>query len=227
VNNAGVLRYSTFTSAPDLDAARQEMETNYFGTLPTHRAAALAAVPPAVGASPARSRAHQREHPRFSWEDSGSRETLGDHSAHKSPPSPNAPGYSRREEPHSVLGHHRPHRYHTLRPRPEAARSKALTASRGASGGGQLAQLSRAGMQTPRSDDEDGVDISIPPPQAMHLVCNRARCHGRRYTRGEAGRLPAWRRLSSATPAGRTSSWPPSCAVFTSGYATWKPSWPG
>ena len=28
VNNAGVLRYSTFTSAPDLDAARQEMETN-------------------------------------------------------------------------------------------------------------------------------------------------------------------------------------------------------
>src|SRR5580765_5456274 len=25
VNNAGVLRYSTFTSAPDLDAARQEM----------------------------------------------------------------------------------------------------------------------------------------------------------------------------------------------------------
>ena len=33
VNNAGVLRYSTFTSAPDLEAARQEMETNYFGTL--------------------------------------------------------------------------------------------------------------------------------------------------------------------------------------------------
>jgi NAD(P)-dependent dehydrogenase (short-subunit alcohol dehydrogenase family) len=38
VNNAGVLRYSTFTSAPDLDAARQEMETNYFGTLRMCRA---------------------------------------------------------------------------------------------------------------------------------------------------------------------------------------------
>jgi len=33
-----VLRYSTFTSAPDLDAARQEMETNYFGTLRMCRA---------------------------------------------------------------------------------------------------------------------------------------------------------------------------------------------
>jgi hypothetical protein len=103
----------------------------------------------------------------------------------------------------------------------------ALTASRGASGGGQLVSLSSAGVQTPRSDDEDGVDISIPPPQAMHLVCNRACWHGSRNTRGEAGRLPSWRRLSSATPAGRTSSWPPSCTVFTSGYATWKPSWPG
>ena len=38
VNNAGVLRYSTFTSAPDPDAARQEMETNYFGTLRMCRA---------------------------------------------------------------------------------------------------------------------------------------------------------------------------------------------
>jgi NAD(P)-dependent dehydrogenase (short-subunit alcohol dehydrogenase family) len=38
VNNAGVLRYSTFTSAPDLDGARQEMETNYFGTLRMCRA---------------------------------------------------------------------------------------------------------------------------------------------------------------------------------------------
>ena len=104
---------------------------------------------------------------------------------------------------------------------------RALTASRGASGGGQLASLSSAGMQTPRSEDEDGVDISIPPPQAMHLVCNRAWWHGSRNTRGEAGRLRSWRRLSSATPAGRTSSWPPSCVVFTSGYATWKPSWPG
>jgi NAD(P)-dependent dehydrogenase (short-subunit alcohol dehydrogenase family) len=33
VNNAGVMRASTFTSAPDMDAARLEMETNYFGTL--------------------------------------------------------------------------------------------------------------------------------------------------------------------------------------------------
>jgi NAD(P)-dependent dehydrogenase (short-subunit alcohol dehydrogenase family) len=38
VNNAGVLRYSTFTGAPNLDAARLEMETNYFGTLSMCRA---------------------------------------------------------------------------------------------------------------------------------------------------------------------------------------------
>src|SRR5215471_12974770 len=38
VNNAGVMRASTFTSAPDLEAARQEMETNYFGTLRMCRA---------------------------------------------------------------------------------------------------------------------------------------------------------------------------------------------
>jgi NAD(P)-dependent dehydrogenase (short-subunit alcohol dehydrogenase family) len=38
VNNAGVLRYSTFTGAPSLDAARAEMETNYFGTLSMCRA---------------------------------------------------------------------------------------------------------------------------------------------------------------------------------------------
>ena len=38
VNNAGVLKYSTFTEAPSLDAARQEMETNYFGTLSMCRA---------------------------------------------------------------------------------------------------------------------------------------------------------------------------------------------
>ena len=31
VNNAGVLKYSTFTGAPTLDAARAEMETNYSG----------------------------------------------------------------------------------------------------------------------------------------------------------------------------------------------------
>ncbi len=38
VNNAGVLKYSTFTGAPTLDAARAEMETNYFGTLSMCRA---------------------------------------------------------------------------------------------------------------------------------------------------------------------------------------------
>jgi NAD(P)-dependent dehydrogenase (short-subunit alcohol dehydrogenase family) len=38
VNNAGILKYSTFTSAPSLDAARAEMETNYFGTLSMCRA---------------------------------------------------------------------------------------------------------------------------------------------------------------------------------------------
>jgi NAD(P)-dependent dehydrogenase (short-subunit alcohol dehydrogenase family) len=82
-------------------------------------------------------------------------------------------------------------------------------------------QVERVAAQLPADP------ISIPPPQAMHLVCNRACWHGSRNTRGEAGRLPSWRRLSSATPAGRTSSWPPSCTVFTSGYASWKLSWPG
>ena len=38
VNNAGVLKYSTFFSAPSLDAARAEMEVNYFGTLSMCRA---------------------------------------------------------------------------------------------------------------------------------------------------------------------------------------------
>ena len=38
VNNAGVLKYSTFINAPNLDAARLEMETNYFGTLSMCRA---------------------------------------------------------------------------------------------------------------------------------------------------------------------------------------------
>jgi NAD(P)-dependent dehydrogenase (short-subunit alcohol dehydrogenase family) len=33
VNNAGVMKASTFIDAPSLDAARVEMETNYFGTL--------------------------------------------------------------------------------------------------------------------------------------------------------------------------------------------------
>jgi len=38
VNNAGVLKYSTFIGAPNLDGARAEMETNYFGTLRMCRA---------------------------------------------------------------------------------------------------------------------------------------------------------------------------------------------
>jgi NAD(P)-dependent dehydrogenase (short-subunit alcohol dehydrogenase family) len=38
INNAGVLKYSTFINAPDLEAARAEMETNYFGTLSMCRA---------------------------------------------------------------------------------------------------------------------------------------------------------------------------------------------
>jgi NAD(P)-dependent dehydrogenase (short-subunit alcohol dehydrogenase family) len=38
VNNAGVMLASTFIDAPNLDAARLEMETNYFGTLSMCRA---------------------------------------------------------------------------------------------------------------------------------------------------------------------------------------------
>jgi NAD(P)-dependent dehydrogenase (short-subunit alcohol dehydrogenase family) len=38
VNNAGVMEASTFINAPSLDAARLEMETNYFGTLSMCRA---------------------------------------------------------------------------------------------------------------------------------------------------------------------------------------------
>ena len=38
VNNAGVMKASTFIGAPSLDAARLEMETNYFGTLSMCRA---------------------------------------------------------------------------------------------------------------------------------------------------------------------------------------------
>ena len=38
INNAGVMKASTFIGAPSLDAARQEMETNYFGTLSMCRA---------------------------------------------------------------------------------------------------------------------------------------------------------------------------------------------
>ncbi len=38
VNNAGVMKASTLIGAPNLDAARAEMETNYFGTLRMVRA---------------------------------------------------------------------------------------------------------------------------------------------------------------------------------------------
>jgi NAD(P)-dependent dehydrogenase (short-subunit alcohol dehydrogenase family) len=38
VNNAGVMKSGTFIGAPDLEAARLEMETNYFGTLRMCRA---------------------------------------------------------------------------------------------------------------------------------------------------------------------------------------------
>ena len=38
VNNAGVMAASSFIGAPSLDAARREMETNYFGTLSMCRA---------------------------------------------------------------------------------------------------------------------------------------------------------------------------------------------
>ncbi|MFI5065456.1 MAG: SDR family oxidoreductase [Streptosporangiales bacterium] len=46
VNNAGVMKASTFLSPPDPDAARAEMETNYFGTLSMCRAFA-----PVLGAN--------------------------------------------------------------------------------------------------------------------------------------------------------------------------------
>jgi short-subunit dehydrogenase len=42
VNNAGVMKPSTFLNAPNLDAARLEMETNDFGTLSMCRALAPA-----------------------------------------------------------------------------------------------------------------------------------------------------------------------------------------
>jgi NAD(P)-dependent dehydrogenase (short-subunit alcohol dehydrogenase family) len=53
INNAGVLKYSTFINAPSLEAARAEMETNYFGTLPMCRAFA----PVLASSSPAGPRA--------------------------------------------------------------------------------------------------------------------------------------------------------------------------
>jgi NAD(P)-dependent dehydrogenase (short-subunit alcohol dehydrogenase family) len=46
VDNAGVMEASTFINAPSLDAARLEMETNYFGTLRMCRAFA-----PVLGAN--------------------------------------------------------------------------------------------------------------------------------------------------------------------------------
>jgi len=44
VNNAGVLHYAGFLSAPDLDQARHEMEVNYFGPLAMARAFAPALI---------------------------------------------------------------------------------------------------------------------------------------------------------------------------------------
>ncbi|HKU94936.1 MAG TPA: SDR family oxidoreductase [Vineibacter sp.] len=38
INNAGIVRSSPFVTAPSMDAARAEMETNYFGTLAMCRA---------------------------------------------------------------------------------------------------------------------------------------------------------------------------------------------
>jgi NAD(P)-dependent dehydrogenase (short-subunit alcohol dehydrogenase family) len=38
INNAGLMRGTTFTTTPDIDGARAEMETNYFGTLLMSRA---------------------------------------------------------------------------------------------------------------------------------------------------------------------------------------------
>jgi NAD(P)-dependent dehydrogenase (short-subunit alcohol dehydrogenase family) len=42
VNNAGLMRGVAFTTTPDIDDARAEMETNYFGTLLMARAFAPA-----------------------------------------------------------------------------------------------------------------------------------------------------------------------------------------
>lgn len=38
INNAGLMRFAPVLAAPDIDAAREEMETNYFGTLRMCRA---------------------------------------------------------------------------------------------------------------------------------------------------------------------------------------------
>jgi NAD(P)-dependent dehydrogenase (short-subunit alcohol dehydrogenase family) len=54
INNAGVLKYSTFINAPTLEAARAEMETNYFGTLSMCRAFAPVLAANGGGALPDR-----------------------------------------------------------------------------------------------------------------------------------------------------------------------------
>jgi NAD(P)-dependent dehydrogenase (short-subunit alcohol dehydrogenase family) len=38
INNAGLMRFAPVLAAPDIDAAREEMETNYFGTMRMCRA---------------------------------------------------------------------------------------------------------------------------------------------------------------------------------------------
>ena len=38
INNAGLMRFAPVLAAPDIDAAHEEMETNYFGTLRMCRA---------------------------------------------------------------------------------------------------------------------------------------------------------------------------------------------
>ena len=45
INNAGAMLQTPFVSAPDMSAARTEMETNYFGTLAMARAFGFAATP--------------------------------------------------------------------------------------------------------------------------------------------------------------------------------------
>jgi len=50
VNNAGAMLLRPFLSAPDMSAARTEMETNYFGTLAMARAFAPVLGPPAAAA---------------------------------------------------------------------------------------------------------------------------------------------------------------------------------
>jgi NAD(P)-dependent dehydrogenase (short-subunit alcohol dehydrogenase family) len=242
VNNAGVLRYSTFTSAPDLDAARQEMETNYFGTLRMCRA--FAPVLAAAGggaivnmlsvtsfftnpfdASYGASKAAEwslTNGVRLELHHQGTL-VVAVHAGFidtEMAALASAPKIS----PESVAGQ--------VFDAVEAGQVRCWPTSGPATSRPSCPATASSSTRpsrnsgTPRSA-VPADPISIPPPQAMHLVCNRACWHGSRNTRGEAGRLPSWRRLSSATPAGRTSSWPPSCTVFTCKYASWKLSWPG